>query len=278
MKADKPQNFLSQVEKLTQPYERYARLYPALIFTVPIIISVFFLCGGFAAIQSYFYGALTGFGGMAFLTGMARNAGMPIQERLVEKWGGWPTTLILRYCDETLPDVTKENCHRYLAGAIGKQAPTKDDELSNPEGADQFYRAGVEYLKKKTRDTKRFPLLFTELCRYGFWRNLRGLKTPGIVLTLFAAAYWIYRADAISINAPYLNLDRLAHLPNEVSVPLFLLALVVACWVFFVNDRAVKNHAYAYARQLVEACDIKVERRRKGVERAASLAEQPNEN
>lgn len=253
--ADSVQDFWAKFQTLTNPYDRRARLWPALLFMTPVTIWVFFFLGGFDKVQSYVWGALTVFGGTALLIGIARNAGKTVEKRLLKKWGGWPTTLILRHGDDTLPDATKARYHRYFSSRINDVAPTPHDERADPRKADQFYWAGCEHLKTKTRDRAKYGLLFDENCNYGFWRNLRGLKTSGLGLAAIALAYWIYRSGAVTWERPFISWSVIVNLPNDIALPLVLTLAVITIWLVFVNDRAVENHAYAYARQLVEASD-----------------------
>ena len=70
----------------------------------------------------------------------------------------------------------------FLSSKIGQSVPTEQAEKDNPKVGDAFYERGGGWLRENTRDTKKFPVLFSENITYGYRRNLLGLKWPALGL------------------------------------------------------------------------------------------------
>lgn len=73
--------------------------------------------------------------------------------------------------------------------------PTREQEETDTKGADSVYESATKWLREKTRDKKKFRLLFTDNINYGFARNLLGMKGVGLttaVLTFILQTTSIY--------------------------------------------------------------------------------------
>jgi hypothetical protein len=118
---------------LEDPYDRPARLYTSLLVVVPLAVLVVCLYGA-ANIALSSVLSILGFSGAAYALGrVARNAGKRIQEELFDKWGGAPTTQMLRHRDTSIDIHTKERFHRVLAKGIKKDLPTvTPNEMTKP--------------------------------------------------------------------------------------------------------------------------------------------------
>ena len=233
---------------VTDPYERAARLYPALLTLLPMLIalatsSVF---GKPLATQLL---TLSGACGAAYLlANISRMLGKAQEEKLYAKWGGTPTTQLLRHRNEFIDAHTKQRHHAFLARKIKIDFPTSEQELAAPAAADEIYRAGVKWLLGKTRDKKRFVLLFKENISYGFHRNGYGLKWTGTLLGLGSIA-WLVSATYVEAQGNWsaLPLDHLVTIGIEVAITL--------TWAFYFSEPRVKQAAHAYADMLLRACD-----------------------
>ena len=64
-----------------------------------------------------------------FLASIARSKGASLQEKLIGKWGGWPTTIILRHSDNTIDVGTKARYHLRLSSLPGAPVlPSEEEE------------------------------------------------------------------------------------------------------------------------------------------------------
>src|SRR2546426_4811456 len=70
----------------------------------------------------------------------------------------------------------------------GGKLPTAQQEADDPPAADVVYEACGAFLRDKTRDQKKFPLVFEENCNYGLRRNLWGMKPIGIAIATLGIA------------------------------------------------------------------------------------------
>lgn len=147
---------------ILDPYERTARLGPALIVLLPLLlfaITVQILSKPIMTQITALFGAC----GMIFLlSSMARMLGKAQEVTLYKSWGGMPTTQLLRHRDSIIDPMTKQRYHDFLARKLKITFPTASEEQTNPESADDCYRAGVKWLIGKTRDRKKFNLLAKE--------------------------------------------------------------------------------------------------------------------
>jgi hypothetical protein len=221
-------------------YTITARFLPAVIIAAPLA----------AAIHAWLPFPLTwtkGAAATAVLAGLAyilshatRNAGRQLEDTLWPRWGGAPTTLMLRHSDSMIDPVTKARYHQALVklGAV-QNLPDADAERADPKAADDCYEGATTWLRGRTRSRKDFPLVFEENVNYGFMRNLLACKPWGLAsaflsLAVIAAAFWQ------------------GNLPVIEGVVAFGVALYL---IFAVTERGLRSIAEAYANNLLEAID-----------------------
>ena len=246
---------MMDVSKLFDAYSRQARLYPALIALFPplalaatwlpalrdpgqIVVSLAMSCGV-----------------LFLLADFARYRGKALEKRLLQKWGGWPTTTILRHRDNTLSETIKGRYFRYLSDQeqIGV-LPSVQHEQDDPIYADERYAAAVSWLKEQCRGDA-FPLVEKENCTYGFRRNLAGLRPYGIALaavTVLSPCLRLHNQSPDLVSAiarAYLVLPA----PALIVIGLSLLSVFV--WIFGVNERWVRQAGHQYAVTLLACCD-----------------------
>jgi hypothetical protein len=126
--------------------------------------------------------------------------------------------------------------------------PTAQEEIADPEAADQVYETCVSFLRHNTRDHQKFPLVFEELCNYGFRRNLWGMKPLGIVTSLVG----------IGSVVPFAVMDWLrlgVGPPPLVAAAALINSLVLLAWAVWFRRDWVRTAAEAYAERLLEALE-----------------------
>ena len=191
-------------KKFTDPYERKARLYPALLAALPVIVFVSIYTEWFTFdIKNALYITIVA-AGLFWLSGKTRNLGKAVENRLVAKWGGMPSVTLLRHRDSVLDRYTTERYHKAAAGLADIPLPDHAEEEIDPTDADERYRAVTSALLSKTRDVNEYPLLFKENINYGFWRNLRGVKPIGCAfsVTIVVLGLWFDRALVSNLQLP----------------------------------------------------------------------------
>jgi hypothetical protein len=182
------------------------------------------------------------------LADLARRRGQSVELQLYEKWGGKPTTVMLRHAETEFDAQAKSACHKFSASKVDMPWPTPADEAENPAVCDATYERGVTWLRENTRDTKKFKLLFDELITHGFRRNLFGLKWIVVVL------------DVLIVGGTVVAFLRGAPLDIEHSVGaklIFALGFTFFHLLYMlvgVTEASVRQAGYQYARQLFMTC------------------------
>ncbi|CRL11836.1 hypothetical protein NIT7321_02706 [Phaeobacter italicus] len=235
------------LKKFTDPYERKARLYPALVAVLPVIVAVALYTDWltFDVSNAAYVAIIAGI--LFWLSGKTRDLGKAVENRLVAHWGGMPSVILLRHRDQRLDKYTKQRYHQAAEHVAGIPLPSASDEDRDPADADERYRAVTSALLSRTRDTTEYTLLFKENINYGFWRNLRGIKPLALVLGFLLVAFSVWHDIALisSFNLP----DG----PELVVVSIGAVALFA--WSFTITDEAVRRAADNYALRLLEALD-----------------------
>lgn len=228
-------------------YSRNARLKPAFLVALPVAM----LATGLGLNSSMLLGAISGpltAAGLAFLLAqLSRDAGVRRQQVLFASWGGKPSITKLRHRDTTLNLHTRSRYHATAEELLGRPMPTPDEEATNPGAADLLYEAYSNLLLERTRDTKKFRLLFEELVHYGFRRNLFAMKTVGVVVSLVCAV-----VEILLVSHAFRAYGRIDVL-NFVFVALDLFLLL--CWLTLISEGWVKRAGEAYAERLLAASE-----------------------
>lgn len=237
-----------ELGELFDAYSLRARLQPALLTVFPAFVTVAAWLPALYQTAVGLIGLATACGVTVFLAHVARERGRVTEKRLFAAWGGKPTTIWLRHRDSNLDPHTKDRYHEFLSSGLRDwRAPTHDEERLDPIAADSRYDTAVRWLLEYTRDKSRFPLVFKENVSYGFRRNLRGLRSIG----------WTFAVTCIIANALPLWCEYILGKPSNLggAASLTVSVIVTLAWMFFVNDRAVKDAADAYARAFLSSCD-----------------------
>jgi len=231
------------IKGLLDVYSWRARAFPVYLTIAPLALAlVAVLPHGLDLSVSG--GAAIVFAPLAFLLGqLGGDFGKRLEKRLWQKWGGPPTTRFIRHANDEFNPITRERIHEKLRD-LGLRVPSKQEEKDDPARADQYYHACIEELIRRTRDRKKFPLVFENLTDYGFRRNLLGLKPFGLPITAVALSLCLWRIWA--------SWD--VQEPPTVAIVAALLGLgILLVWIFWVNEKAVRIAADRYARSLLEA-------------------------
>jgi hypothetical protein len=246
------------VSKVTDPYERPARLYPALLALLPLLASVMLLYGPKATALTGAVTVAVSCGGLYLTTNLCREFGKRLEEKLYRQWGGKPTTQLLRHRDRTIEAVTKRRYHSYLAGKIGVPFPDKDQEATDSEAADEIYQSGVRWLLNHTRqdDSKKFDLIFKENVAYGFRRNALGMKPIGLILSIGCLLWVLGRGGVLfSPGHKFIDLTALAQMPDSATAALVVSTAMLVAWILFFTKASTRTAAFTYAETLLRACD-----------------------
>ena len=179
-----------------------------------------------------------------FMSQVAADCGKRLEPGLWRSWAGPSTTRFLCHDNDEFNSATRERIHTHLR-VLGLEIPTQEQEKADMPAALELYGSAVDELRRLTRDTKRFPLVFEGNVDYGFRRNLLGLKKFGVSIALagLGASGWAllqgWKATGVIAPVP--------------AVTVVLVACLFLAWLLGVHANAVGITADRYARYLLEA-------------------------
>lgn len=236
------------LSKLFDVYSLNARVRPSLLAFLPLIIATYVSIPALYNIVATLFSIIVACGFITALAHYVRHQGRKTEKRLFTLWGAKPTTIMLRHLDDALDGHTKMRYHNYLSEKIsGWTAPSVEDERQNQDTTDKLYDSAVRWLLEKTRDTKKYGLLFKENISYGFRRNARGIKWFGVVcsiISILLIIVSIYPSADLNFKQYFL----------EYSSIVFSITMLM-WWSFVVNDAWVKDAAESYALRLLAVCE-----------------------
>lgn len=229
-------------------YAFNARLVPALIVLLPVGVSLASLFPEKFVGWDLMVWLATSTGLAVFLEQLARDRGRRKEPELFKQWGGKPSTEMLRYKDSTLSRQTLVRYHEKLRELVPITMPTPEEELKNPQTADAVYESCGDFLRACTRDKEKFRLLFEENVNYGFRRNLWGMKSLAIILTVLSIL--------LTLTQVHPNWLRISFIKPVVLVALILDLSFLVIWLAVIKPDWIRTAADAYSKQLLSAIDV----------------------
>lgn len=231
-------------------YERKARATPGLLVALPLLVPLVAVHGPQHPILTGVLGLVGGCGAIFALANVARGRGKKLEEHLIAKWGGMPTTIALRHRDSFLDGVSKQRYHAAIEAKLGIAMPTPEEEFENPGKADEVYIGATRRLRELTRSDKQ--LLLKENIAYGFHRNMLAMKAAGILSCLLGLVYALLIANVLHVSPPYFALANLVDPGLAAGLTLLVSISLLATWLLYFDQDAVKRVGFAYAERLLE--------------------------
>jgi hypothetical protein len=251
---------IDSISKFADPYDRQARLYPALLALFPLAIAVTIVFAQQASALGNLAVAAAGCGALYWMAGVARDRGKRMESDLFKTWGGKPSIQLLRHRNEAVDPVTKARLHTFLTARLGVAFPTAEQEAQEPGEADRLYESATRWLLEQTRDTSKHSLLFTENISYGFRRNMLGIRWIGLTAAMLAAI-WLILDTAVALPATWADLGGLlVKMPTGHRLGVMVCAAAAAVWILGVSRDRVRAAAFSYAERLVAACESLADR------------------
>jgi len=245
------------VLKYFDSYSRVARLYPSLIALAPTIwsaVALFPTIIDNASHSAAFVVATVCI--FYFLSSLTRSLGKAAEIKLLDRWGGWPTTILLRHRDAMIDPVTKARYHRALEALCpGLALPSPEEEVREPKHADDLYRSATRKLIEQRRGPEH-KLLHGENASYGFRRNLYGLKPVAIVETLIillltSFGWWLITPQPYTRLIVAQSVVNYPHFPVLLGLDLSYLLL----WTWAVTPAFVFQSGREYGEALLRTLD-----------------------
>ena len=237
-------------ELVKDPYERKARVVPGLLVALPVLVPLLCVYGAKHPVLTGVIGLLGGCGAIYALASVARGRGKQLEEMLVAKWGGMPTTIALRHRDKFLDGVSKQRYHSAITVKLGIVLPTAEEELASPDKADDIYVGATKRLRELTRSNKQ--LLLKENIAYGFHRNMLAMKPVGVVSCILGILYGLLIAKVLHVAPPHFEPAHLADPGLAAGMTLLVSLALLAAWLLYFDQGAVRRMGFVYAERLFE--------------------------
>jgi hypothetical protein len=240
--------------KLFDPYDLKARVFPGLLLLIPAIVFMALILGPKNPLIVTLSSVLTTCGGPYLIASFVRTWGQRAQDRLNKKWGGQPSTIILRHNDSRMVTPTKLQYHQLIQQKLSVKVPTEADETTNSKSADEAYVAAANALRPLVNaDTKRYPFVFKELIAYGFNRNAYGSRWVGVFICAAAIGATLAHGGVLTFIHPYGELASLAALDAAHVLTLIVAGVFMSVWLIHFTETTVEQAGYTYALRLWEA-------------------------
>ena len=237
-------------ELVKDPYERKARAIPGLLVALPLLVPLLCVYGAKHPVRTGVIGLLGGCGAISALASVARGRGKKLEESLVKKWGGMPTTIALRHRDKFLDSVSTQRYHTAITAKLGIAMPTAEEESADQDKADDTYIGATKRLRELTRSNKQ--LLLKENIAYGFHRNMLAMKPVGILSCLLGIVYGLLIAKVLQVIPPHFYPGHLADPGLAAGLTLLISLALLAAWVLYFDQDALKRMGFVYAERLFE--------------------------
>lgn len=235
--VDKPDGGLS----LLSAYDRRARFVPGALAIVPVVATAAAL--GFK--DSPVVGAVVAFlslgGGAYLLAWVVASMGQSAEQKLLTKWGGWPTTQLLRLRAPAVNPVQRDLWRAAITAVTGISLLDEAAEQKDPATADHTIDAAVGLVLPFGHGSGD-EVVFAHNIGYGLQRNLFAVRWVGRVIATTCAA----------------GLGAALGFPHSFSRPVVVVGLaiaaVVACiWFVLPSADRTRNAGVRYATQLLNA-------------------------
>jgi hypothetical protein len=264
---------LSAVESLLgDRYTREARLAPAFLSLFPILLVLMLSFKGLQSLIPALLSLLCVFGVVRWISHIARGIGDKREIKLFRKWGGKPTTTMLRVAMGHTK-IEKIHLGEQVAHLLGEAPPAEiikklvtkrdgpkfptdgDDETASKthdrdKRADELnclYEPVVAWMRENSRDS---VLVVEEEISYGFQRNFFALKYFALGCVIVSL---VVEARAAHLQGQ-LAWPIITHIDSDIATA--ILAALVAyliCLLFFVNNNSVMVQGFIYARALLDS-------------------------
>jgi hypothetical protein len=234
----------------TDPYDLKARVFPGLLVALPLLVPLLWVFGPKNPYLTTLLGLVGSCGALYWLASITRLRGKRLEEKLVAKWGGMPTTLILRHRGTFLDPTTKVRYHAEIRTKLGIVLPSADDEAADPISADTLYIGVTRQLREATRGAKH-ALLLTENIAYGFHRNMLAMRFIGWGTCALGFLYGLVLAHVVQLKPRTIAWENLAD-PGVAGGVTFVVAIVISLAWLSTNADAVRRMGYVYAERLFE--------------------------
>lgn len=241
---------MSIFDLFNDPYERKARVTPGLLVSLPILVPLVCVYGPKQPTLTAVVSLLGGCGAIYALASIARGSGKKLEEDLVKKWGGMPSTMALRHRDKFFDRVTKQRYHDDICSKLGITMPTASEEAANPVAADEAYVGATRRLRELTRGDKK--LLLKENIAYGFHRNMLAMKWMGLLTSIVGLVYGLVISGVLQLKPLGITLENFGDPGLAAGLTLLVSLAMILAWCLYFKEDKVRRIGFVYAERLFE--------------------------
>lgn len=221
-------------------YNIRARISAVIILIAPILLEFYLMVPEFRELSSTIVLMIIIFALCNIFIIYSRILGVKAMKKCFPKI--MPAQQFLLPSDNYINEKTKNRYYKFLSKKI--------ETFNTSELDEDMVSTAVTWLIAQTRDINKFPLIAEENINFGISYNLLGLKTFGIILSIFGLLiniliYILKIKTNLSINISY----------NTIFIVIFINLLFLLFWIFMVNKKLVENTGKKYGRALLSACD-----------------------
>ncbi len=184
---------------LFDKYSLKANFMPAFLCTIPFI---FFMCFKFDILhefENYKSILILYLCVLTFFSYKTRNLGKDLEKKIILKNGYFPTTYMLSFKDSTSDIYTKKRYLKKISEKLDIKLSLSLEEENNQIDILEKYNSIIIWLKNNANSNKEdYPLVYKELIKYGFNRNLLGKKYC-ILIYLLVIIWEIFQIKKFSI-------------------------------------------------------------------------------
>ncbi len=228
--------------KIYDTYNIRVRISVGIIVMAPLVLSIYLLIPGSRDISFTAILLLISFGMCNLIISLSRHLGRKALKKCFP--GLLPAQQMLLPDDKTLDNVTKKRYYKFLSNKIKNLSFTKDAENLNASCS-----SAVNWLISQTRDGDKFPLIKEESINFGFVKNLYGLKTIGVIISLFLTVM-----EGATLYIKFKRGLDIIEYPNLIAATIISLSFLLI-WIFTITKCLVIDSGKKYARALLSACD-----------------------
>lgn len=232
---------MENIKLFWDDFEIKARILPTIALASPIIL--FAIMKGMISANTLdvaIYGIIS-IVVITLLSKVIRNYGKKFEMKMYNKLGAMPTTIVLRYSDHRINELSKTRYHKKINDAIpGLNLPINSDGESRE--SDREYIDAMMYLRNyanANRDTEH--MVYHALKEYNYWRNIYGGKYLAVMVYCITIL--------IDIVIAFLQGGSIDFVSNSVLV----MSGIIIC--LSIRSITVQKRAFDYAVALAEVCE-----------------------
>lgn len=233
---------------LFDDYSLKARFMPAFICTIPFLFFMGLKFGILHEFHNYKNILILYMCVLTFLSYKTRNLGKELEKKIIIKNGYFPTTYMLSFKDSTFDTYTKKRYLKKISEKMNMNLPQSLEEENNQMDILEKYNSAIIWLKNNANNNKdSYPLVYKELIKYGFNRNLLGIKWYCILIYSLVILWEIFQIKNFSINT-------LVKSPWP-EYAIFILFVISFIAILSHTRQNLYSNALSYGRTLIETCD-----------------------